>query len=219
MKKTYNYIIPVAFWSVMMFLTGLLSFNALHYYTFSPYYGILPEKQEAFTNWLWTISLYVHMGTGVVCLGIPLVLFIGLYFGLEKKWHRLLGKIYVIDTILFVVPTGMYMALFAKGGTSTQIGFLVQGVLLGITTYVAFVLAKNRQLIHHKQWMIRSYAFASAVITFRVLHILFYYIEIPYIINYELSQWLCLLVNAFVAEAVIAYQNNFNSISLKQIQL
>ncbi len=220
MKITYTHIVPIIFWSTMVFLTGLLSFNALHYYTFSPDYGILPEKPEAYTDWVWTVSLYTHMGAGVVCLFIPLILFLGKYFKLDHKWHQKLGKVYLIDTLLLVVPTGMYMALSAKGGTTTQIGFLVQGILLGICTYLAFVYAKQGKINIHKQWMVRSYAFASAVLTFRLLHILFYTIEIPYNINYPLSQTMCILINAFVAESIIIYHNTYKqSISLKNVKL
>ncbi len=150
------------------------------------------------------------MGAGVLCLGIPLTLFIGLYFNLNRKWHRKLGKVYIVNTLLLVVPTGMYMALFAKGGLSTQIGFLVQGILLGLFTYIAFVQAKKGKIVSHTQWMIRSYAAGSAVISFRLLHILFYYIELPYEINYALSQWLGILINAFIAEAIITYQLSLN---------
>ena len=115
MTRACKYTFLTVFWSMMIFLTGLLLFNALHYYTFSTNYGILPEKQEAFTNWVWTISFYLHMGAGTVCLAVPLILFIRAYFKFNNKWHRVLGKVYVVDVFLFVVPTGMYIYRIKAG--------------------------------------------------------------------------------------------------------
>lgn len=211
MKIQFTGVVVTVFWSTVILLSGLLAFNALHYYTFSPLYGILPEKVIAFKNWIWTFSFYIHMGAGVICLFVPIVLFIGEAFNLSKIWHRRLGKLYVFDTLLIIVPTGLYMAFFAKGGTSTQIGFVVQGLALALSTVLAVRYIKQGELVQHKQWMMRSYSFAFAVITFRVLHICFYELKVPYELNYQLSQWVAVLFNALVVEIIILYQLKSNS--------
>ena len=211
MKIKLTAVLVTVFWSTVILLSGLLAFNALHYYTFSPLYGILPEKVMAFKNWVWTISFYLHMGAGVICLFVPIVLFVGEAFHLSKQWHRRLGKLYVYDTLVIIVPTGLYMAFFAKGGTSTQLGFIVQGLALALSTVLAVLSIKQGNLIQHKQWMMRSYSFAFAVVTFRVLHIFFYNLKVPYELNYQLSQWVALLFNALVVEIIILYQLKFNS--------
>lgn len=153
------------------------------------------------------------MGAGVICLFVPIILFIGDVFNLSKKWHKRLGKLYVFDVMLIIVPTGLYMAFFAKGGTSTQIGFIVQGLALGFSTLLAVYFIKQGQIQKHRQWMMRSFSFALAVVTFRILHMLFYYLEIPYELNYQLSQWVGVLLNALVVEIVILLQLkcNYNS--------
>lgn len=211
MKIKLTAILVTVFWSTVILLSGLLAFNALHYYTFSPLYGILPEKVMAFKNWVWTVSFYLHMGAGVICLFVPIVLFVGEAFRLSKQWHRRLGKLYVYDTLVIIVPTGLYMAFFAKGGTSTQLGFIVQGLALALSTVLAVLSIKQGNLIQHKQWMMRSYSFAFAVVTFRVLHIFFYNLKVPYELNYQLSQWVAVLFNALVVEIIILYQLKSNS--------
>lgn len=187
----------------LIILTCLLSFNALHYYSFSNLYGILPEKQHVLNDPVWKLSFYIHMGTGVVCLVIPIVLFLGRTFNLPSKWHKQLGIIYIIDVLVLVCPTGLYMAFYAKGGLWAQIGFVAQGVFMWYFTWMSYRDAKQRQFQQHRFWIIRSYAMAAGALTFRLYHIAFYYLEIPYEINYSTSQWISILSNLIIAEIII----------------
>ncbi len=206
---TLKNIIPIGnafFWIPVFVLTGLLSFNALHYYTFSPNYGILPEKVEARQDVVWLISFYMHMGTGVICLFAPLIIFCRKWLNIPMEWHRKLGKTYVLVTLLLVCPTGFYLSIYAKGGLVSQLGFVVQGVLLFIYTYKAFQFAIRQNFQSHATFMIRSYAIGTAALTFRLYHILFYYMDLPYEINYGASQWVSIVGNLFLAELIIAYK-------------
>ncbi|HYC84568.1 MAG TPA: hypothetical protein VEB86_05065, partial [Chryseosolibacter sp.] len=53
------------------------------------------------------------------------------------------------------------------------------------------------------QYMIRSYAVAAVVLTFRILHIIFFFLHVPYQHNYAISQWLGMSGNMLLAEVVI----------------
>ena len=190
-------------WAPILFFSILLAHNAMLYFTHGGEYGILPEKRVAMKDPVWNVAFYVHLPTGVICLLTPVFLFARKYFRQKLQLHQLLGKIYVWITLVLVCPTGMYLALYAKGGLITQVGFMIQGALLGIFTYNGYRAALRGNKPAHVSNMIRSYAVATVVLSFRILHILFFLLKVPYQDNYAISQWLGLSSNLLIAELII----------------
>jgi hypothetical protein len=225
MKRSARFSIAIAliFWVPVIFFSLLLAHNAMLYFTHSGEYGILPEKIVARQDLLWNISFYVHLPTGVTCLLSPVFLFGGRYLKTvhpgaslhtgarstihgkrQLEWHERIGKLYVWTTLILVCPTGMYLAVYAKGGLVTQTGFMIQGVLLGWFTWQGYQAITRKDKMAHVQFMMRSYAVATVVLTFRILHILFFFWAVPYKDNYAISQWLGLTINLLLAEVIIA---------------
>jgi len=66
--------------------------------------------------------------------------------------------------------------------------------------------------------MIRSYATATVVLSFRIFHILFFLWKVPYQDNYVISQWLGLSGNLLMAEVIIFFMNYKISHKLKTQQ-
>jgi hypothetical protein len=207
MKRSDIFSIATAliFWGPVIFFSLLLAHNAMLYFTHGGEYGILPEKTLARQDLLWNISFYIHLPTGVVCLLSPVFLFSRRYFKQPLRWHERIGKIYVWTTLILVCPTGMYLALYAKGGLVTQTGFMIQGVLLGLFTWRGYKAIQHKDKAAHVQNMIRSYAVAAVVLTFRIFHILFFFWAVPYKDNYAISQWLGLTLNLLLAEVIITF--------------
>lgn len=200
-----NIATALIFWGPVIFFSLLLAHNAMLYFTHGGEYGILPEKVAARQDLLWNISFYVHLPTGVICLLSPVFLFSRRYFKQQPHWHERIGKLYVWTTLILVCPTGMYLALYAKGGLVTQTGFMIQGILLGLFTWQGYKAILRKDKAAHVQYMIRSYAVAAVVLTFRIFHILFFFLAIPYKDNYAISQWLGLTLNLLLAEVIITF--------------
>ena len=217
MKVTHvlNKLPLTLFWVAIIFLSLLLSHNAILYFTHGGEYGILPEKLVARQDILWNICFYIHLPTGILCLLSPILLFSRMYVKSSIRMHQLVGRSYVWITLLFVCPTGMYLALYAKGGVVTQIGFMVQGLLLAYFTYMGYEAITQGKKALHREYMIRSYAVAAVVLTFRMLHILFFLWKVPYHDNYAISQWLGLTANLLVAEALIVFMQQRKQSSTK----
>jgi hypothetical protein len=209
-------------WIPLTFFALLLSHNAILYFTHGGEYGILPEKIVARKDLLWNISFYLHLPAGIICLLTPLFLFARRYFKKGLNLHQLIGKIYVWTTLLIVCPTGMYLALYAKGGLATQIGFILQGILLGLFTWKGYHAILHHNKIKHLHFMIRSYAVATVVLTFRIYHILFFLLRVPYQDNYAISQWLGLAGNLLLAEIFIMLltikTKTFNNLKIQQYE-
>lgn len=212
-EQILSRLLALVLWVPVIFFSLLLSHNAILYFTHGGAYGILPEKITARHDILWNISFYVHLPTGILCLLSPILLFSRMFFKTSIQLHQLIGKLYVWVTLVLVCPTGMYLALYAKGGLITQIGFMVQGILLGWFTYKGYQSILHGDKAGHVQYMIRSYAVGTVVLSFRIFHIVFFLWNVPYQTNYAISQWLGLTGNLFIAELIILF------ISLKVNQL
>ena len=82
------------------------------------------------------------------------------------KFHRVLGRIYVISVFVGAF-TGIALAAGRPGlpGTSMQAAAWV------VCTVAAVITARNRHIIQHRQWMIRSYAVTFTFVSSRVLNL------------------------------------------------
>jgi hypothetical protein len=198
-----TWLLRAILWIPLVFFSVLLAHNAMLYFTHGGEYGILPEKLIARNDLIWNICFYTHLPAGVICLLTPLLLFARTFIKKGIRLHRITGKVYVWITLFLVCPTGMYLALYAKGGFVTQIGFMIQGILLALFTWKGYQAIRKGDKLEHLHFMIRSYAVATVVLSFRVFHILFFILQIPYQHNYAISQWLGLAGNLLVAELCV----------------
>jgi uncharacterized membrane protein len=92
------------------------------------------------------------------------------------KRHRLLGQIYVAAIVVaaitaYLIVWGDYSPFGAE--------VVVLASLWLITTAIAFIAARKRQIVQHRQWMIRSYA---------VTFLIFAVNRFPSLFNYHPSR-------------------------------
>jgi uncharacterized membrane protein len=82
------------------------------------------------------------------------------------KFHRLLGLMYVVSVFVGAC-TGIALAAGRPGlpGTSMQAAAWI------VCTTAAFIAARNRQIVQHRQWMARSYAVTFTFVSSRVLNL------------------------------------------------
>jgi len=80
--------------------------------------------------------------------------------------HRVLGRIYVVS-VFVSAATGIALA-FGRPGFPGTCG---QATAWVVCTTAAFITARNRHIIQHRQWMIRSYAVTFTFVSSRVLNL------------------------------------------------
>ncbi|MGA2559083.1 MAG: DUF2306 domain-containing protein [Terracidiphilus sp.] len=82
------------------------------------------------------------------------------------KLHRVLGRIFVVS-VFVGATTGVILAYGRPGfpGTCGQAAAWV------VCTAAAFITARNRQIVQHREWMIRSYAVTFTFVSSRVLNL------------------------------------------------
>ncbi len=82
------------------------------------------------------------------------------------KLHRMLGRVYVYS-VFVAAPLGIIMATHSHNRMFT-LAITVQSGTWILTTAMAFITARNRQIQQHREWMVRSYAVTFTFIATRV---------------------------------------------------
>ncbi len=110
--------------------------------------------------------LIPHTLAGIFALLIGPINFSSRIRQRHLQLHRVLGRIYVIS-VFVGAATGVALAAGRPGfpGTCGQAAAWV------VCTTAALITARNRQIIQHRQWMIRSYAVTFTFVSSRVLNL------------------------------------------------
>lgn len=208
LRMTLKQSLLVIFWVPTIFLSLLLVWNTIPYFTFNTRMPFLAERAVLMEKTVWKVCFYVHIAAGALCISSALIQFSSWILRRRKKIHVISGKIYVFVVLLIGAPSGLYMTYFAKGGYAERAAFLAMAVFWFFTTYKGFVTAaRDKNFIAHKYWMMRSYAMALTAVTFRIYHILFDEAGMSTFENYSLSLWISIIGNWLVAEFIIYLQS------------
>jgi uncharacterized membrane protein len=110
--------------------------------------------------------LIPHTLCGVIALLSGPIQFSSRFRQRHLKFHRVLGRIYVVS-VFIGAATGVALATGRPGfpGTSMQAAAWI------VCTTAAFLTARNRQILQHRQWMARSYAVTFTFVSSRVLNL------------------------------------------------
>lgn len=84
----------------------------------------------------------------------------------HRRLHRNLGKLYMVS-VLVGAATGIALASGRPGLPGTA----MQATAWVVCTTAAFITARNRHIIQHRQWMVRSYAVTFTFVSSRVLNL------------------------------------------------
>jgi uncharacterized membrane protein len=110
--------------------------------------------------------LIPHTLSGLIALLSGPIQFSSRFRRRHLKFHRVLGRIYVVS-VFIGAATGVALAAGRPGfpGTSMQAAAWI------VCTTAAFLTARNRQILQHRQWMVRSYAVTFTFVSSRVLNL------------------------------------------------
>jgi len=110
--------------------------------------------------------LIPHVLCGTIALLAGPLQFSSRFRARYLKIHRVLGRAYLISVFVGAF-TGIALAAGRPGlpGTSMQAAAWI------VCTTAAFITARNRQIVQHRQWMARSYAVTFTFVSSRVLNL------------------------------------------------
>lgn len=120
------------------------------------------------------------------------------------KWHRRMGKAYLVSVLFLAGPSGLFMAFYAEGGLVASIGFSMMAIVWIFTTYMAYETIRKKNIEAHKAWMTRSFAMTFAAVTLRLyVPIASAVFHVPGHIVEASSAWVSWLPNLLMAELLL----------------
>lgn len=110
--------------------------------------------------------LIPHTLAGIFALAIGPINFSSRIRQRYPKLHRVLGRIYVISVFV-----GSFTGIALAWGRPGLPGTSMQAAAWMVCTTAAFLTARNRQVIQHRQWTARSYAVTFTFVSSRILNL------------------------------------------------
>lgn len=152
----------------------------------------------------WLTSFFIHAFTSTFLLLAGFTQFSGYILKKYKKFHRMMGRIYVWNILVITGPASLIMGFYANGGILSRIAFVTLSVLWLYFTAKGLIAAKQRKFILHQEYLIRSYALTLSAITLRAWKFfLSNTFEIPPMDLYRIVAWLGWGLNLLIAEWLI----------------
>jgi hypothetical protein len=191
----------------VLYFSGVMVTKILPYLQFQHAYSFLGTKSDEVlhkTHYQWAFYLHIVSSAFVIIVGI-FQFSIHLFYW-RPNWHKILGKIYVGGILLFAAPSGMLIGVYANGGLSGKVGFVLQSITWWVLTYWAWVAITEKKHLQHIQMMLRSYALTLAAMSLRTQSFLmFYFFETKPFETYQTVTWLSWVGNLLFIELLIHY--------------
>lgn len=196
----------VSWAGAILYCSFLMAKIVIPYFYQSRDYGFLITKLDILHLSFYRVAFLIHVSSSLVVISAGAFLFISIS---KLKWwrfHRVLGRVYVILVLFLAAPSGLIMGYFANGGVMGQVNFILLSVLWWTFTYLGFKNIIRKNIIAHKKWMIRSYALTLSAVTLRVLQITLPVTLFPdQNIRYVFISWCSWIVNLIIAEIYLSY--------------
>jgi hypothetical protein len=117
---------------------------------------------------LWLAALKVHVVAA--SLALPACLLLSLRRMLRfSRVHRWLGRVTGMVILAALVPSGLYLSLFAKGGVPATVGFALSGLIVAFAMVWGVRRARAKDYNGHRRCMLHVLAQLSVAVTSRAL--------------------------------------------------
>lgn len=184
------------FLGVMAILVGL--YPAI-YFLVDREFGLLGLKPDALLRQpAYNVGFYLHIVPGAMAMLSGWTQFIPSIRNKYLHVHRRLGKIYVATALLSGVA-GLYISFYATGGWISTAGFGTMATGWIITTGMAYIAIRKKELLRHEQMMVFSYALCFAAVTLRIWLPLLQTALGDFFTSYRIVSWLCWVPNVIFA--------------------
>lgn len=158
----------------------------------------LPLPWEA----VWLGALKIHVAAAALALPGCLVLVSKTALRRAPRFHRWAGRAIAAVVLLALVPSGSYLALFAKGGLASTAGFLVSGAIAAAAMVQAIREACARRFEAHRRYALHVLGQLSVAVTSRAMLLVFDALAFDPERAYLIALWLPVVASALAVELV-----------------
>lgn len=187
-----------------MFFCYLLVEITLQYVPINTDVAFLRIKQDYIHLAYYKIAFFIHVFVSIITLVAGFTQFSNSILKIKPSVHRMMGKVYVIAVLFLAAPSGLIIGIYANGGLSSQIAFCTLAILWFYFSFKGLVAIRNKDIMSHKKWMIRSFALTLSAITLRAWKVTLVFLFHPKPMDvYILVAWLGWVLNLLIAEIII----------------
>lgn len=151
--------------------------------------GFLQGRQGYFYTTAYHLAFYLHITSGPCALVIGIALMSDRLRLTYPDWHRYSGIFQILCVLLLLVPSGIWMSIYAETGAIAGIGFALQGVATGTCAFMGWKSAIRKRFEEHRRWMSRCFLLLSSAVVLRLMGGAFSVIGIGYPTTYTLAAW------------------------------
>lgn len=185
------------------------------YFFVNSRFGLLSTKSELVLNsTIWNIFFYTHIFSGGIALLIGWIQFNKQLREKRLKWHRNIGKTYVLLCLISSL-SALVIAQNATGGLISILGFSFLALFWLYFTFKGYVAIRQREVVKHQNFMLLSYAATFAAVTLRIWLPVLVLIVDDFFLAYKITAWVCWVPNIIVAWLIIKkkslFQNTFTN--------
>lgn len=150
------------------------------------------------THWLVTL---LHVVPGALLLALAPLQFSARIRSRHIRFHRWSGRV-LLGAVAVVGLSALYYGLLMPyGGAAESSAVAVFGGFFLFAGARAFLAIRRRDVVHHREWMIRMFAAGAAISTVRIVDVLLFGVaRIGILRSFQLSLWIGWLVTLAVAE-------------------
>lgn len=145
------------------------------------------------------VALIGHIGFAVAALMLMPFQFNARLRGSHPKLHRNMGRSYVVACVIGGI-CGLWLAIGTQAGLVAMFGFGLLAVIWVYATLQAYQTARARDIVRHRQWMIRSGALTFAAVTLRLYLGIGFATGADFAEFYPLVAWACWVPNLIITE-------------------
>ncbi|WP_020568815.1 DUF2306 domain-containing protein [Neolewinella persica] len=188
----------------IVFLAIGVSGYSLSYFDFEVK-SLLLLKEELIRQRWYQLLFYSHLAGGAVALSLGGFQFSRTLLRKRKMLHRRIGKTYLM-AVAWSGSTGLFIAFLAYGGWIAKLGFAGMAIGWLFTSWRGFQTIRAGNVDAHQRWMLRSYAFTLAAVSFRLWLLGGPLFGIDFLPLYRFDSWAAWVGNLVVAEVYLAFQ-------------
>lgn len=192
-----------AFWLLLAAGSAAIAYGSLVYFgdDLAPF--VLEKLQLPLPlEDVWMLALKVHVVAAAFSLPACLLLSTRLVIKRAPRLHRWLGRVAGVVILFGLVPSGLYMSLFAKGGLPSTLGFALSGVVVAVGMVQGVRTARARRFVEHRRWVLHVLGQLSVAVISRAMLFAFDAAGVEEELAYTVSLWLPVVGSLVLVELV-----------------
>lgn len=187
-----------------VFFSWLMMKIVFQYIPYDTDVAFLRIKQDVIDAPYYKLAFFTHVYTAILVLPAGVTQFSTYVRRRLPYLHKLTGWIYASVIILLAGPSGFYMGIYANGGMIAEVSFCILACLWIYFTSMAILKVKEKNILSHRAFFIRSFSLTLSALTLRGWKYLIILFLHPRPMDaYQIVAWLGWVPNLIIAELII----------------